>query len=251
MKFRLLSYNIHKGIGGLDRRYRPQRIIDTIKHYAADVILLQEVDDGVPRSRFHRQVDFLGEELGFQHRAFQANVKLKQGGYGNAILSRFPMDEIIDIDLTVPPKKRRRALLVRLHLRSEGHTRSAVIVNIHLGLAGYERAIQSRRLLQNQAITHLRESTPMIVGGDFNDVWASLGRKVFEPAGFQLAAGKFKTFPAAYPVRPLDRIYYRGELKFCSGFGGHTNLAREASDHLPIIADFEILSKQETNSSSQ
>jgi len=30
MKLRVLSYNIHKCIGGLDRRYRPERIVETI-----------------------------------------------------------------------------------------------------------------------------------------------------------------------------------------------------------------------------
>ena len=59
MHFRLMTYNIHKGIGGVDRRYRPDRIIETIAHCSPDIVLLQEVDDGVPRSRYHKQVDLL------------------------------------------------------------------------------------------------------------------------------------------------------------------------------------------------
>ncbi len=30
MRFRLMTYNIHKGIGGVDRRYRFERIIETL-----------------------------------------------------------------------------------------------------------------------------------------------------------------------------------------------------------------------------
>ena len=56
MQFRLVTYNIHKGIGGVDRLYRPERIVETLAHYQPDIVLLQEVDDGVPRSRHHRQV---------------------------------------------------------------------------------------------------------------------------------------------------------------------------------------------------
>ena len=41
---RLLSWNIHKGIGGRDRRYSLQRIIDCIDHEHPDLVCLQEVD---------------------------------------------------------------------------------------------------------------------------------------------------------------------------------------------------------------
>ena len=88
MRFRLMTYNIHKGIGGVDRRYRPERIIEVVEHCQPDILLLQEVDDGVPRSRLDRQVDTLGEALGYAHRAYQHNVSLRRGFYGNAILSR-------------------------------------------------------------------------------------------------------------------------------------------------------------------
>ncbi|HMO15976.1 MAG TPA: endonuclease/exonuclease/phosphatase family protein [Pirellulaceae bacterium] len=250
MKIRLLTYNIHKAIGGIDRKYRPQRIIDTVNHYAADIVLLQEVDDAVPRSSYHRQVDFLGAELGYKYRVYQQNVKVRRGGYGNAILSHFPMDEITDIDLTIPPKKRRRALVARLHLRAAGHTRTLVIANIHLGLAGFERNMQAKRLLNHPSLAQLRAATPTIVAGDFNDVWGSLGKKIFEPAAFK-TIGEYKSFPAVYPVRALDHVFFRGELKFCTAFSGRTKIAHEASDHLPIIAEFEVLAEHESSSNEQ
>lgn len=50
MRFRVLTCNIHKGIGGVDRRYRLQRVISVIAAYRADVVLLQEVADSVPQS---------------------------------------------------------------------------------------------------------------------------------------------------------------------------------------------------------
>ena len=42
MPLRLMTYNIHKGIGGVDRRYDLQRIIDVIRHYDPDIVFLQE-----------------------------------------------------------------------------------------------------------------------------------------------------------------------------------------------------------------
>ncbi len=238
--FRLVSYNIHKGIGGVDRRYRPDRIIETLRHYAGDVVLLQEVDDGVPRSRHHRQVDYLGDALEMPHRAYQRNVKLRHGHYGNAILSRWPLHEIHEIDLTIRWKKRRGALVVRLDLSERRAACSLNIVNVHLGLAGFERAIQIRRILADMALERLAEKGPLIVAGDFNDGGDRLGTRWLLPAGFEAGLGKVRTFPAVLPVRPLDRIFYRGDLRLLRGFAGHTKLARQASDHLPVVAEFEL-----------
>jgi endonuclease/exonuclease/phosphatase family metal-dependent hydrolase len=71
-------------------------------------------------------------------------------------------------------------------------------------------------------------------------VYGNLGRRVMRPAGFQLASGHGRTFPAAAPLRRLDRVFFRGGVQACGAFVGHTALARRASDHLPLIVDFEI-----------
>src|SRR5205085_12459322 len=46
---RIMTYNIHKGIGGVDRKYSPERVRDTIALFAPDFLLLQEVDEGAKR----------------------------------------------------------------------------------------------------------------------------------------------------------------------------------------------------------
>jgi len=48
MLIRVLSYNMHRAIG-VDRLFRPERIAKVINHHQADIVLLQEVDVGVPR----------------------------------------------------------------------------------------------------------------------------------------------------------------------------------------------------------
>lgn len=244
MNLKLMTYNIHKCIGGLDRSYRPQRIVETIQHYNPDVLLLQEVDDGVPRSRLDRQVDLLGDALRLEHRAFQLNVKLKRGGYGNAILSRFPIQETHTINLTVWPKKRRQALVVKLRIDEASatghHQRTVVVANIHLGLASFERKRQLLTLLDSKVMSHVHRTTPTIVAGDFNDVWQNLSNGHLRSNEFQSAIGLTKTFPAALPIRSLDGIYFRGNLVAERGFAGHIKVARAASDHLPAIAEFKL-----------
>lgn len=240
MRLKVLTYNIHKGIGGVDRKYRLSRIVDVIRHYQPDVALLQEVDDGVPRSRKDCQAEALAQELEFKHAHFQRNVTLRQGAYGNAILSRFPIHDPLDLELIVPPKKRRRAQIGRLRLEHEGHHRTLVIVNLHLGLAGFERRIQLNRLLRDSAIHRMHHDTPCLIGGDFNDFWGTIGNRIMKPLGFHSATGNQRTFPAMTPLRPLDAIYHRGDCTAYRSYTGRIQLAREASDHLPLIAEFEV-----------
>lgn len=237
---RILTYNIHKAIGGIDRRYDLERVAQTVEHYRPDVAFLQEVDAGVPRSNFDIQVEELAARLGFSHWAFQANVRLTKGHYGNAILCRYPLREKWDIDLTIPLKKRRRALVVKAHLPVDGQEKTLFLCNLHLGLAGFERVMQLRRLLSWEHLRLLHKETPAIIGGDFNDVYGSLSRRVMVPFGFETATRDSKTFPAFLPMRSLDAIYYRGDVRLHHAFAGHTTLSRQASDHLPLVADLEL-----------
>ena len=240
MRVRLVTYNIHKGIGGVDRRYDLSRVVDVLNSYEPDIVLLQEVDDGVPRSRRDVQVRLLAEATGLSHLAFQHNVKLKIGHYGNAILSRYPLHEIDDVDLTIRFKKRRRALVARCRVTHEHHARTLLLANVHLGLAEFERRIQVRRLLADDHLRRLRRMTPCVIAGDFNDVWGKTGRLPLREAGFAPAAKKIKTFPAAMPIRPLDRAYVRGDVCVTGAFAGHSKVAREASDHRPLVVDLEL-----------
>lgn len=240
MRLRVLTWNIHKGIGGVDRRYRPERVIEVIAHYEPDLVLLQEVDDGVPRSRFDRQIDLLGDALRLRHRTYGPNVRLRRGRYGNATLSRWPLTDVRNVDLTVKPKKRRGALYARCRVRQGRRSRTLAVFNLHLGLAGFERKMQLRRFLRSQPFARLHDRTPIVLGGDFNDLYGTLGPKLLEPAGFRSPGQAAPTYPAIYPVRALDGLYVRGDLVGIRCSRSRLRLARDASDHLPLVADVEL-----------
>ncbi len=243
MHFRLLSYNIHKGIGGVDRRYDLGRIVETINYFRPDVAFLQEVDDGVPRSRQHAQAELLAAATGLDHFTYQRNVSLRVGHYGNAILSRYPLESPVHIDLTVRPKKRRGALVARWRVPVGDVTKTMMLVNLHIGLSGIERQWQLRRLFRVSHVAELRNRMPLVVGGDFNDFWNSLGWRVMEPAGYRATGPAIRTFPARLPLRPLDKVFFRGDLRPLDTYVGQTETARQASDHLPLVVDFEFTRK--------
>ena len=79
-----------------------------------------------------------------------------------------------------------------------------------------------------------------VVAGDFNDVWGRLGRTVLEPEGYQGTRKEIRTFPAARPLRPLDRIFVRGPVAIEHSYRVRMRLAKKASDHLPLVADLSF-----------
>lgn len=246
MKLRVLTWNIHKAIGGIDRRYRPERVCEVIAHHDPDFALLQEVDAGARRSRGHDQTDLLGCELGYRHRVWFPNHRVRSGGaYGNAILSRWPLTHTANIDLTMPRHKRRSVLHARARVRlGQGGRRLKTVhlFNLHLGLSGLERKRQLRRFLDSQPFAGLDHRTPVLVGGDFNDVYGTLGRLLLAPAGFRGMPRRINTFPAIGPVRALDAVYLRGHARLMHVERSRLAVARRASDHLPLVADLVVTS---------
>jgi endonuclease/exonuclease/phosphatase (EEP) superfamily protein YafD len=87
---------------------------------------------------------------------------------------------------------------------------------------------------------------PCLVGGDFND-WRSLLQPIFTDAlGFRCAtdlrSGRhlpITTYPAFSPRGGLDRVYYRG-LRCATAHRCRLAVSRLASDHLPIVVEFEL-----------
>jgi endonuclease/exonuclease/phosphatase family metal-dependent hydrolase len=241
VRLRALSYNIHKCIGGVDRRYDPARIAEVIRKLDVDVAMLQEVDGGVARSNHDQQVELLADQLGLRYHTWFPNVDVRGGGqYGNAILSRYPIIESSNIDLSIRFKKRRSVLHAVLRVRHDDVDRTVHLYNMHLGLARYERRRQLRKFLDSHPFQNLHHDTPIVVGGDLNDVYGGLGL-LLAPAGFRGIERRPLTFPAWGPLRALDAIFVRGNMDFMRLARCDSDLARRASDHRPLIADIRLL----------
>lgn len=160
----LATWNIHKGIG-TDGRYRLDRTIHVLKGLDADIVCLQEVDESVARSRRDSQLQRLARELDYPYAALGLNVRVGSGGYGSATLSRLPLWDVRNVDLTVPPKKRRSALVARVDHAVPG---GWLLANVHLGLMHLERTVQVRRLLAH-IVQDIPPGHPVVIAGDWNE----------------------------------------------------------------------------------
>ena len=228
MHLRAATWNIH-GCIGTDGIYAPQRVAEVISGLTPDVIALQEVDDRLPRQYDHPQFRYLLQATGL-HGVAGPTLRDHDGHYGNAVLSRFPLEAVHRIDLSVPPHEPRGALRVLVR-----HSEGAVwVIATHLGLNLRERREQIRRLLRE--VAGIQRGTPMLLLGDFNEWLPIEGPRLRRlTAGLPLCITG-RTFPSKFPLLPLDRIYAGPQPTRAEGRTCRDMAARLASDHLPVVA---------------
>jgi len=245
MQLRVLTYNIHRAIG-IDRRFRLERIVEILDYYQADLVLLQEVDVGVPRSRSLNLAEEIARALDYPYFGLGLNVVLSEGWYGNATLSRFPISRERNIDLTIEGRKRRGCLYARIDIDPEKSLYLETF-NLHLGLSFKERPQQVGLLVRSHEFAGIDRQQPCLVGGDFNDWWTRLAPIFTEALDFACATNHkrgyqnaFLTYPSFSPTSGLDKIFCRGKLRVLNCRSCRMRVSKVASDHLPVIVDFEF-----------
>jgi endonuclease/exonuclease/phosphatase family metal-dependent hydrolase len=222
------TYNIH-GCVGMDRREDHHRIVKVLHGLGADVIALQEVDNYPHEGSWRQHLQLFAEEMGMASVA-GPTMKKHRGEYGNAILTRLPIRSHRTIEIGVAGREPRG--VIEADLIAEG--RPVRVIATHLGLGAEERRIQVETIRELVAEAG---SDLVIVMGDFNE-WRSGGVRALERA---LGTGtRVRSFPAIFPVLPLDRIWVRPahRVRALEAVTGHG--ARLASDHLPVRAVIEL-----------
>jgi endonuclease/exonuclease/phosphatase family metal-dependent hydrolase len=218
---------------------RPKRIAAVLKEIDADVVALQEVVGMDQATRELNQVRGIAEELGLDFRIGE-NRRIHGAAYGNAILSRLPIANAHNHDLTFQRYEPRGCLEVAVGVDTET---SLQVFNVHLGTGFFERRQQGHRLLEVIA-GDPRSTSPRLILGDFNE-WTrgvttrllSLHLNSAEP---EQRLGRARTYPGVFPILHLDHVYYNSSLKLERIFVHRSRLALAASDHLPIVAEFTL-----------
>lgn len=227
MRVVLASYNIHRCYGG-DGRFAPARIRRVIEALDADVVALQEVE-----TRAEGGLDLLETLAGREYRAIAGPTLFRENAhYGNALLSRLPVEDIRLHDLSVDGREPRGAIEVRL-----GAGGSALrVVATHFGLAPWERRLQAQRVL---ALMEPEAAPLEVLLGDLNE-WFLWGRPLrwLHRAFAQTPAPA--TWPARRPLFALDRLWVRPRAALVRLARHDGPLARAASDHLPLRAELVL-----------
>jgi endonuclease/exonuclease/phosphatase family metal-dependent hydrolase len=229
---RVASYNIHKSVGP-DRQRRPDRIFRVLSELHADIVALQEVDRRFGARATTFEAEHLEHETGYRLLR-HATRPLSSGWHGNALLVRGSVEAVARRRIDLPALEPRGALLADLET-SQGGLR---VVGAHLGLLGRYRRRQAEAIIKaiDAAETHL----PTVVMGDLNE-WSPHGSclRIFS-SRFDIAQPG-PSFPARRPLFGLDRVITSEDISVHSAWVHDTPTAREASDHLPVVAELNIL----------
>ena len=240
-KIRVATYNIHKGVQGVGptRRLEIHNLALAMKALDADVVCLQEVRQVNRREekRFELwpeggQADFLAPP-GYTS-VYRTNAITRHGEHGNALLSRWPVLTHQHEDMSDHRFEQRGLLHVELMI----HGCSVHVVVVHLGLVSASRVRQVAHL-KRYIHREVPADAPLLIAGDFNEGGLRL-RQAFASVGLRDWEGASQpTFPARLPMAQLDHVFARG-LKPVSLFAPQGRIWWRMSDHLPLIAEFEM-----------
>lgn len=235
---RVATYNVHK-CQGMDRRTRPERIARVLEEINADVIALQEVLS-IPDHRPEAdQSKFIADALGMQYIHAEAR-KLHGGIYGNVLLSRFPVEQHQNVDITHQGREERSVLRADILL----NVQRLHIFNVHLGTSFWERRYQARALMEHHVLRAPDLTGHRIVMGDLNEWTRGLVTRTlseeFRRIDLEVPIFRKRTYPALLPFLHLDYIYFEHTIQARDAFFHTSRLALVASDHLPLVADFSL-----------
>jgi len=244
--YRLLTYNVHRCVG-LDRRHAPDRIAQVIAEYNPHLIALQEVENRNPRTGSIDQAKVISDILQTEFHYHPARQR-GEATFGNAVFSRLPMRMIRSAILPRLPRvpvQSRGALWVSIAIDGV----EVQIINTHLGLIPRERFQQAGSLVGAEWLSHPGcLGLPRILCGDFNATSASrtyrLLRDSLRDVQHDHGRKPASTWPSFFPVLRYDHVFADPQIKVCKVQVPRTRLTAIASDHLPLVLDFQILKEQ-------
>ncbi len=210
----------------MDGRRSAERIAEVVAAQDADIVCLQEVHQRLPQSGFVDQPGQFEKFLGLPV-IFQANLRIGLGGYGLAVVSRYPVGTVQN-HLLPSVREQRGVLEVRLDTPNGPLS----LFCTHFGLNGEERVKQAANLAE----LVLGTSSPVIVCGDFNErADAPAVRLLLERTGLvdADAARDRRTYPVNALEARIDYVFYSPMLA-CREL---SVIETDASDHLPLVGE--------------
>lgn len=240
---RILTYNVHRCVG-VDRRLDVDRISAVIAEHEPDIVCLQELDVGRARTGGVDQAQAIADRLSMSVR-FHAAMRIEAEEYGDAILTRWPEQLIRSGALPtikgIPGLEPRGALWVRIAI--EGVALN--VINTHLGLVPREQQLQAAALVGKDWAGHPECNATTLLVGDFNATsitrpYRTIAAKM-EDCQRQLGLSpSVKTFPSGFAAIRIDHVFVTPDVRVTGVKAPFSPLTRMASDHLPLVVDFEV-----------
>lgn len=229
--FRLATYNVHK-CKGVDFRVSTRRISNVIDEIRPDMLATQEI--------LQSQAESIARDIGLPVIFREARQHAGEP-YGNAVFTRFPVISSETHDLTVRAREARQCLRVSIALTREQQVH---LFAVHLGTSFFERRSQARRLISSEILERAAFQGGRILAGDFNEwtrgLTTQLAGECLRSADITMHLNRSTTYPGLLPFLHLDHIYYDPVFHLRSMHLHRTRIALLASDHLPLVADFEM-----------
>jgi endonuclease/exonuclease/phosphatase family metal-dependent hydrolase len=224
--FRLMTYNIHQGFNA-GQVPSIDDIVATIDRERPDVLVLQEVVRGWMIDEQHDVLSVLAQRLEMYYTFLPTIGDL----YGNAVLSRYPMQVTKRVSYAPGPTMRnqpRGALFVRIG--------DLLVVGTHL-----DHNADGTLVRQDQVRTILREiadATAVVVAGDLNAEPSSIEIQLFDQAGFSdLGQQAGPTTTGEDPSKRIDYVWGLGVV----GAQAHTTAENNlSSDHRGLIVNITL-----------
>jgi endonuclease/exonuclease/phosphatase family metal-dependent hydrolase len=241
ISLKVATYNIHKGFSQFNRRVVLHELREQMHALDADILFLQEVQGEHTRHvlRHHdypdkAQHEFIADQV-WPHHAYGKNSVYRHGHHGNAVLSRFPIVEMSNRDVSAHRFESRGLL----HCELEVSGKNIHCLCVHFGLFARGRSVQTDALI-DYVRKEIPADAPLIIAGDFNDWRNALGRPLANALDvhdvFHTGLGKpARSFPARLPLFTLDRIYVRG-FRVLHSIVHSGNVWARMSDHAALSA---------------
>ena len=239
---RLLTYNVHRCVG-TDRRLDVDRIVAVIGEHEPDIVCLQELDVGRARTGLVDQARTIADKLAMTSR-FHPAMRVEAELYGDAIMTPHPEKLIRAAALPtvagIPGLEPRGAIWSEIEIGGV----SVNVVNTHLGLVPREQRLQAAALAGSGWLGACHG--PTLLAGDFNATsitrpYQTLARKLQDCQRQLKLRPSVKTFPSAFPAIRIDHCFVSPEIRITGVTAPYSPLARIASDHLPLVIDFEVI----------
>lgn len=230
---RVLCYNIHHG-KGTDGKIDLPRQARVIADAKPDLVALQEVDTYCLRSGKVDQTAELARLTGL-HGKFGKQIDFEGGEYGQAVLSRFPLDGLKVHWLPGTPERQRR-IAVEARVKVGGGPLSFVGTHLH----------HQRDDFREQQAAKLNElfgqaDHPVVLAGDLNAEPDAKPLDVLRERWSVATAGPaLFTYPAAKPAAQIDYVLYRPGRRF-RVVSARVIEESAASDHRPVLAVLELV----------